>query len=130
MNESKTTRARASDELKREFSVRLAAKLREKQINQSELAKLIGMSKDAVSTYARARSIPNEATLKKICKALDVKPEELLPVRFDLISAVSEQTTLTVLGDGMARLFLNTVIPLELATQILELAHGQTDNAD
>lgn len=128
------TRVRASDELKREFARRLLAKLEERDMNQSDLAKSIGMSKDAVSTYARGRSLPSQDTMKKIGKALNCSPDELLPKRYDSVNTTPDLYQLTALkAPGMAHLSINAELPSKLAFKIVNLLHDhieQTSDSD
>ncbi|WP_439392600.1 helix-turn-helix domain-containing protein [Bradyrhizobium sp. PMVTL-01] len=46
---------------------------------QADLARQAGIPRNAVSVYIRAASLPTPANLEKLAKALDVKPEQLLP---------------------------------------------------
>lgn len=92
------TRMRASDALKAEFSRRLLRRLAEVGMNQSELAKRIGVTKDAVSTYARQRSLPTPQTLKKMAAILQIDAEELLPSRYDYPDSVPLQIEMRANG--------------------------------
>lgn len=65
----KAARAADADQIRKDFSRRLLAKLRDAGMNQTELAQATGLSKDAISTYARCRSIPGKANLKKLADA-------------------------------------------------------------
>lgn len=62
-----------------EFARRLKKHLDRKGWRQSELARRADVTRDAVSTYARASSLPSKVNLDKIARALGVPPEELLP---------------------------------------------------
>ena len=103
----KNTRIRASDEMKREFARRLKEKLIQHQMNQSELARRIDVSKDAVSAYMRARNLPSRITLKRIAMVFGCKPEDLLPKRYDYANEAPMDGVLSIqlLGGGMAQLF-------------------------
>ena len=57
-----------------EFAKRLIALMRDKNLNQTDLAKKSGLTRDAVSTYCRARSMPEPINLAKLAKALGVEP--------------------------------------------------------
>lgn len=63
------------------FATRLRAALEAKNWSQSDLSRKTGISKDAVSTWCRGRSIPGDQNLRKIARALGVKVEELLTER-------------------------------------------------
>lgn len=57
-----------------EFAKKLINLMRDKDLNQSDLARKAGLTRDAVSTYVRARSMPEPINLAKLAKALDVEP--------------------------------------------------------
>lgn len=61
-----------------EFAKRLINLLRDRNMNQSDLARAAGLTRDAVSTYVRARSMPEPINLAKIAKALGVEPSFFL----------------------------------------------------
>jgi transcriptional regulator with XRE-family HTH domain len=106
------TRMRASDSLKAEFSKRLLRRLAEIGMNQSELAKKIGVTKDAVSTYARQRSLPTPATLRKMANILQMDPDALLPTRFEYEEALPLQIEMRSSG----RCFIS--VALEVPAQV------------
>jgi transcriptional regulator with XRE-family HTH domain len=64
---------------KQEFGRRLQALMRERNWNQSDLARAAGMGRDAVSTYVRGRSLPEPKSLKKLSDAFGMEPQQLLP---------------------------------------------------
>ena len=70
-----------NEEARRAFAIRLAEELDSKGWTQSDLARRAGISKDAVSTYVRGRSIPTGEFLDRISNALEVDKAELLPAR-------------------------------------------------
>lgn len=57
-----------------EFAKKLINLMRDKDLNQSDLARKAGLTRDAVSTYVRARSMPEPANLAKLANALGVEP--------------------------------------------------------
>ena len=115
------TRLRASEELKAEFARRLLKRLAEVQMTQSDLARRIGVSKDAISTYARRRSLPAPPTLRRISTALGCKPEDLLPKRFDHAPEVPMETPLALefIQGGKAILKVNLEVPSEVAIKMI-----------
>ncbi len=66
------------------FARRLRDALLARGMNQAELARAAGVSKDAISTYMNHRSLPSGCTLAKIADALRVDPDVLLPERSSL----------------------------------------------
>lgn len=57
--------------------LKLKIKRMEKGLNQEQLGKAIGVSRQSVSLYERNKMYPTIETIKKICKELDVDPKEL-----------------------------------------------------
>jgi len=57
--------------------LKLKIKRREKGLNQQQLGKAIGVSRQSVSLYEKNKMYPSIKTMKKICKELDATPEEL-----------------------------------------------------
>lgn len=114
-----------------EFARKLVKQLRDRNMNQSDLARRAGLSRDAISTYARGRSMPEPANLEKIAKALGCKPEDLLlpamsnpasPVDFPLAPPPQpeEGVHLETLTDGNVLLILRARMPLTDAMAIIE----------
>jgi len=57
--------------------LKLKIKRMEKGLNQKQLGKAIGVSRQSVSLYERNKMYPTVETMKKICKVLDADPKEL-----------------------------------------------------
>lgn len=49
----------------------------EKRLNQEQLGKAIGKSRQSVSLYERNKMCPSVKTVKKICEILEADPKEL-----------------------------------------------------
>lgn len=64
---------------KQEFGRRLQNLLRDRNWNQSDLARAAGLGRDAISTYVRGRSFPEPKSLQKLAEALSTTPQQLLP---------------------------------------------------
>jgi transcriptional regulator with XRE-family HTH domain len=64
---------------RQEFGKRLYSLMLAKGIRQADLARATGLSRDSISGYVRARNTPDADSLKRLAKALDVAPEDLLP---------------------------------------------------
>jgi transcriptional regulator with XRE-family HTH domain len=114
---STNTRLRASDAQKRDFSDRLLRRLAEIGMNQSDLARKIGVTKDAVSTYARQRSLPAPDTLKKIAVAVGLKPDDLLPARYEHEEPLP--ITIELRGDGKCRIICDIELPQQVGLEII-----------
>lgn len=56
-----------------EFSKKLINLMRDHNMNQADLARRAGLTRDAVSTYVRARSMPEPANMAKLAAALGVE---------------------------------------------------------
>ena len=65
-------------ESRREFAQRLRKLLAQRNMNQAELARVAGISKDAISTYMMLRSLPSRETLVRLANVLEVDPDDLL----------------------------------------------------
>lgn len=115
-----TTRSQASTELKAEFAKRLAERMLAADMNQSELARRVKMSKDAVSTYTRGRSLPSPASLAKIAQVLGCQPGELLPRRYDTAPQVGP-THLLIVNEFEAEIRIQRVVRIETAMKIVEM---------
>ncbi len=62
-----------------EFSRRLSQLMAERQMTQTELARLVGVGQSAVSMLLSRKCQPQPRTLGKIAEALGVKVEDLWP---------------------------------------------------
>jgi transcriptional regulator with XRE-family HTH domain len=73
--------------VRKEFAHRLRVAMEAKGWNQSDLARRAfgttkgggAIGRDRISNYLNARQLPERATLLKVCKALGMKPDDLLP---------------------------------------------------
>ncbi len=65
--------------MKSDFGERLSKVMKEKNITQKELAKKIGLTREAVANYtSNEQSIPTTGKLMKICETLDCSSDYLL----------------------------------------------------
>ena len=64
---------------KQEFGKRLYELMIKKGWNQSDLARHAKLGRDSISTYVRGIAFPEGKNLEKLCQALGVKREDLLP---------------------------------------------------
>lgn len=129
-----------------EFARRLVQHLRDRDMNQSDLARKTGLSRDAISTYVRARSMPEPRNLKVIAEALGLAPSDLtLAVENDPTSGearraahhgVSEEFTprprvsMSVLDNGKARVEIVGTLPMDLAMKVMKVYADAVADAD
>lgn len=66
----------------KEFSRNLKKVMKQKFINQEELAKRIGVSQAMISKYMTGQSIPNAIMIKKIANALNCSTEDFYYSKF------------------------------------------------
>lgn len=104
------------------FARKLYQAMMRKGWSQSELARHADLPRDAVSVYIRAKSLPTPLSLRKLAKALDVDPDELLPPqamierdRIPVFEIKATEEPNTVL------LRVNQEVPLATALKIAEM---------
>jgi transcriptional regulator with XRE-family HTH domain len=61
------------------FSDKLYKLMMAHGLRQTDLAQSMGVSRDLISLYVRGKAIPSGLALVDLAKALDVRPEELVP---------------------------------------------------
>lgn len=66
---------------KREFGRRVYSLMLARGLYKSELARIMGTSRDNVGRYANGETIPLDDNLERLAAALGVTPEELVPSR-------------------------------------------------
>jgi transcriptional regulator with XRE-family HTH domain len=113
-------RTNASLELKTEFARRLADRMLQMDMNQSELARKVKMSKDAISTYTRGRSLPSQSSLLKLAKALGTEPGTLLPRRYDT-SPQSGPAKILLLNENEMEISIQKVVSIEAGMKIIDI---------
>lgn len=129
-----------------EFAKKLINLMRDKNLNQSDLARKSGLTRDAISTYVRARSMPEPLNLAKLAKALGVEPsyfqldyyriaermaspepfnaDPLAPATPATVATVataepSDPVSMTINSDGMAVVKINAVMEVAKAAELL-----------
>jgi transcriptional regulator with XRE-family HTH domain len=65
------------------FSRLLVELMQEKNINQIELAKALGIKQSQVSNWCNGKSKPNYDSIKKICDYFDVSADMVCDTKFD-----------------------------------------------
>lgn len=144
-----TFRPHSSANIERmEFTKKLVALMRDKNLNQTDLAKKAGLTRDAVSTYCRARSMPEPSNLAKLAKALGVEPayfqldyyriaEKMAsPTPFDAQAEVGQhldatpvntnRCELTMQPDGRMRVEIVAFVAMEEATKLAQIYRDAT----
>lgn len=95
--------------------------------SQADLHRASGLPRDAISVYELGKSLPTEASLKKLAKALDVDPKELMPARVlahrDKLAMFEIKTIDT---PGRVLLRVNQEVDLAVALKIAELLNAKT----
>lgn len=119
----RTTGSRMRDQAKKVLARNIYKAIVEKGISPAELARRSGLTRDNISTYMRASSLPNEENLKKLARALDMRPDELLPNRPDMALSDPDNPTLVLaeMPGGKARLQIDRMVSTETATKIIAL---------
>lgn len=116
----RNTRIRSTEETRKVFGRKLLDAIRDANMNQSDLARRLGITKDAVSSYVRGRCLPKDETLIRICSELGISEESLLPRRYDE-SPNTPSVKLVSVGDGSGHYFvsINVTCSLEEANNLL-----------
>ena len=101
----------------------LARKLRlalhAREWNQSDLARAANLPRELISTYVRGTSFPTSRSLRRLADALQMKIEDLAPQAPGLFQwEPPPAMEITGLANGMARIMVNTVVPIGVALEI------------
>lgn len=100
-----------------------------RDIKQSELIEITGISKGAMSCYLSGKYVPKQDNIYKLAKALDVNPAWLmgLDVPMELFDAYIEEKTFTdeQIAHAM-QLYNQFVMATPETQQAIELLLGQT----
>lgn len=107
------------------FTKKLIDLMRDNNLNQADLARKAGLTRDAISTYCRARSMPEPANLAKLAKALGVEPSHFQLDRFRvaerrMAEAQKERFEIKIQPDGKAAVEIVGVIPMAAATALAD----------
>ena len=117
---------RSTEEVRQVFGKKLLDSIRDANMNQSDLARRLGLTKDAVSSYVRGRCLPKPETLALICSELGVTEEDLLPRRFDS-APTTERIKLVSMGPDTYFLSVNIIVNLKEATEIMTSLPANND---
>jgi len=127
---TRNTRIRSTPKIRLLFGKKLLDAIRDANMNQSDLARRLGITKDAVSSYVRGRCLPRDETLLAICSELGIEEEELLPRRYDQ-SPGNPNLKLTSVDDGSGDYFvsINVICTLEEANKLIANIPGRQRDA-
>jgi transcriptional regulator with XRE-family HTH domain len=121
---------------KAEFARRLQTAMIAKGWHQSELARRASgymprgeqITRDMVSKYIRAFTLPSPKALEALAKAVGKKADELLPTRG--VSAAADHPAFDIRGleGGNAWLRINQAVPMSVALKIMELLNRDKES--
>lgn len=126
---------------KRMFGEKILSLLNDHSMSQSDLERLTGIKRDAISRYVRGASWPEQHTMKLLANAFNVLPRDLVPGMSDVTELIISQSAaerqaaqtgsllgfnMQMLPNGMFRVSLNAEM---LAQDALAVAAVVT-NAD
>lgn len=135
--------AQVPREVVEDFARRLYRAMTDAGLSQSDLARKIwgtttdprgfdvAKNRDRISQWLKARSLPDRDNVKKLAAALDVKADDLLPVRPGGIDDVSPEVSMVALAGhpDMVRLVINKVMPFATAAHIIQTLSYENDEA-
>ena len=119
-----------------EFSRKLQHLLNEREMSQSDLARLMwgqtampngypaAKNRDRVSKWLAGKSLPDGRSLEKLCAVLECDPSALAPsVVTGGVEAQHPELRMTVIAGhrDLVHLTFNTVLPLEAAVQMIAI---------
>lgn len=109
----------------KEFGRKLEARLIEKKLNQSDLARMVGAERSSISGYVRGLWLPRPPALEELAKALDCSSLDLLPQQGDNAAADIPETgpimEIKELDSQRFAIRLNRVTSRKIAMQIIAL---------
>lgn len=94
-------------------------------MNQSDLGKAAGLSRNQISLYSRALASPERPSVIKLAKAMRMDPADLWPLMKQPHEAPPASMAMSPDGKQM-RLTIDRWVPAQIGTQIIQLL---TDNA-
>lgn len=130
----RTTGSRVREQAKQTLARKIHRAILEKGWTPAELARRANLSRDNISTYMRASSLPSGESLAKLAKALGMESDDLLPNRPDATYSDPDSPTLEITATpsnpGKAWLRVNQLISMSTATKIAELLQNESSNDD
>lgn len=116
--------------IRMEFARRLQHALNERGWTQSELARHVApllknrrLGRDNISKYVRGKVLPLPVALEAICKVLELKTSDLLPVRSQPIGSQEHPPiNVRMMPDSdMGWLQINMALPFNIIVEIQQL---------
>lgn len=124
-------RVRISPEARKVFGKKLLDAIRNSNMNQSDFARRIDVTKDAVSSWCRGRCIPRPATLTKVCSELGIEPEHLIRRRYDTSTYNPTFSVVSTDDDtGKCILSMKAIMTLDEAAAIIKLVPNKLEVCD
>jgi transcriptional regulator with XRE-family HTH domain len=114
----------ARDLARQELARRLAKALQDRDMNQSDLARASGLPRELISTYVRGVSFPTPKSLRRICDALHMKPDDLVPASMGMVAQdeVPAFAMTEIAGQrGAVWLRVNRMVPASAAAKIFAI---------
>ncbi|MEM8801116.1 MAG: helix-turn-helix transcriptional regulator [Pseudomonadota bacterium] len=120
------------------LAARLREKMYEKDLSQSDLARMLwgetvnsdgytsAKNRDRISVWLNARAFPSDKNLRMLAEALETTPDDLVPDDDTEYLTSGSVAKLHVLKDdpNTARLQLDRVLPLKAAIRIMDLLNS------
>ena len=132
-----TFRAKFTEVEKKAFGRKLRQLMADKGLSGADLARQASrhipsgktMGRDTISWYLTGRSMPTPPYLTAIAKVLDIDPQFLVPRDHAQrpgempppTPAPENDVRMTMSGDGMMHLMLNTHLPRDLGWKVLQM---------
>jgi transcriptional regulator with XRE-family HTH domain len=113
---------------KLEFGERLHKLAMSRGLNQSDLARATGLTRDNISTYILGKSLPTAANLKALADFFQMSVEELLPNRVEEkieAAPTSFEIKTSATSPNKAWLRVNRLVRLSTAVKIAELIEAE-----
>jgi len=120
--------ARVRDQAKNHLSRRLNIYLMENRMLPAELARKAGLPRDSISRYLLKKSVPTEASLRQLAKAMGCEPGDLIPNRAEVMVDPENANLELVTHPGQpGRAFLRLAQSMSMATaqKIIAMLHDE-----
>jgi transcriptional regulator with XRE-family HTH domain len=116
---------------KQDFAKRLYQLMVGKGWHQSELARQSGLARDNVSRYTTGKSMPSPLALRALARALDVKPEDIMPNYIE--SAIDEDAPaldikVSTNSPTKAWLRVNQLVSTDTAVKVAQILQADAAN--
>lgn len=119
---------REAARMRAEFGRHLHKLMRDRHLNQSDLARLADVGRDSISQYVNGNTMPIEKNAKLLADALGVSVPEIYPADFrrQAIEGEPQDLRLTMLTGQPNKcwFYINRQMSFSLATDIIRLIEG------